>query len=137
MRIAVCSHDREERHLISRLTDEILLLQGKIPKISLFPIVHELLETTVGQTEQFDLVFLSGHRDENLLSRLCRHAPVILIGDQTLMPTAFDVGAAYFIESPVDNTKLTRAVEHFTRRQKKRDPYLPGSGWDENLETMQ
>ena len=128
MRIAVCSQDREERHLISRLIDETLLLQGKIPKILLFPIVHELLEAAVQETERFDAVLLSGHRDEDTLRRLCNITPVVLIGEQALMPTAFDVGAAYFIELPVNEQKLTRALACIARQQRKQDLYFPKAG---------
>lgn len=136
MRIAVCSHDREERHLISRLIDEALLLQGKIPRILLFPIVHELLEAAVQETERFDAVLLSGHRDEDTLRRLCSITPVVLIGEQALMPTAFDVGAAYFIESPVEEHKLARALDCLARRRRKQDPYFPKAG-QESFKTTQ
>lgn len=128
MRIAVCSHDTDERYLISRLTDEAMLQQGRLPKISLFPIAQELLEISARQTEPFDMILLSGHRDETLLNRLCKMASVILIGDQSLCPTAFDAGAAYFIESPVDKHKLDRAVEHLIRRKHKQEasPHISG-----------
>ncbi len=116
MRVAICSHDTEERYLISRLTDAIILPKGKIPKISLFPLPHELLETTASQTDKFDLVLLSGHTDERLLQQLCSLAPVILIGKPELGLTAFEVGAAYFIEAPADPEKLDKAIDHFMKR---------------------
>lgn len=118
MRIAVCSHDTDERHTIARIADEILPLKGRIPKTSLFPLPQELLEMTAGQERTFDLILMSGHRDETLLQQLCRLTPVILIGEQSLGPVAFDVGAAYFIEAPADKEKLEKAIAHCMERSK-------------------
>lgn len=112
MRIAVCTHDIDERHHISRMLDESLPAKGFIPKISLFPLPSELLEHAAKQPAPFDVVLLSGHREDSVLQQLCRLAPVILVGEQTMAPVAFDVGAAYFIESPVEQTKLERALNH-------------------------
>lgn len=116
MRVAICMQSSEERYRISRLADEIILPKGKIPKISLFPLPHELLETTAAQAEKFDLALLSGHTDERLLQQLCSLLPVILIGEPELGLTAFEVGAAYFIESPADSEKLEKAITHFMTR---------------------
>lgn len=116
MRIAVCSHDTDERYRIARIADEILPPRGLIPKTSLFPLPQDLLEMTAGQERAFDLVLLSGHREEELLQQLCRLTPVILIGEQSLGPVAFDVGAAYFIEAPADREKLEKAIAHCVER---------------------
>ena len=110
MRVAVCSNDTNERHTLSRITDEIMSPRGTIPKISLFPFPHELLETAARQQPPFDLILLSGHKDDAVLPHLCRLASVILIGEQELGPTAFDAGAAYFIEAPADHQKLEKAI---------------------------
>lgn len=120
MRIAVCSHDTDERHLISRIIDETMPQRGLLPKISLFPLPHELLETAAQQEKPFDLILLSGHKDEAFLSNLCRLTSVILIGEQEMGPTAFDVGAAYFVEAPVDHSKLSKAVAHCVERSLSR-----------------
>lgn len=73
---------------------------------------------TAGQERTFDLILMSGHRDETLLQQLCRLTPVILIGEQSLGPVAFDVGAAYFIEAPADKEKLEKAIAHCMERSK-------------------
>lgn len=117
MRIAVCSGDTEERHHISKLADELMLQQGLLPKISLFPMPHELLETSARQTDPFDIIILSEHRDESLLQHLCKLTSVILVGQRHLGPTAFDAGAAYFVEAPVDPTKLQKALAHCIRHR--------------------
>ncbi len=116
MRIAVCSHDTDERHRIARYADEILPPRGLVPKTSLFPMPHELLEITAGQEKPFDLILLSGHKEERMLQQLCRLTPVILIGEQSLGPVAFDVGAAYFVEAPADREKLEKAIAHCVER---------------------
>lgn len=113
MRIAVCTGDIDERHHISRLLDETLPARGLIPKISLFPLPGELLEFTAREKDPFDVVLLSGYEEDSVMQQLCKLAPVILVGKQALAPVAFDVGAAYFIESPVEQHKLERAMEHF------------------------
>lgn len=113
MRIAVCTGDIDERHHISRLLDETLPAKGLIPKISLFPLPDELLESAVKQDRPFDVAILSGHKEDGILQQLCRLAPVILVGQRELAPVAFDVGAAYFIEAPVERHKLERAIAHY------------------------
>ena len=113
MKIAVCAHDMDERHYISRLLDETLPARGLIPKISLFPLLNELLESAAKPDRPFDVAILSGHKEDALLQQLCRLTPVILVGQQEMAPVAFDVGAAYFIEAPADPQKLERAIAHY------------------------
>lgn len=123
MRIAVCSDDTNERHFISRVADELISPKGKIPKISLFPLSQELLETTAQQEKPFDLIFLSGQEDTSFLHHICKLASVVLIGGQHLAPSAFDVGAAYFIEYPVDRQKLEKAIYHCIEKISCAKPY--------------
>lgn len=113
MKIAVCTRDIDERHHISRLLDETLPARGLIPKISLFPLPDELLESAAKQERPFDVAILSGEKEDGILQQLCRLAPVILVGQQEMAPVAFDVGAAYFIEAPADQQKIERAIAHY------------------------
>ena len=120
MRIAVCATNTDQRQLLSRVVDETLSPKGIIPQISIFPLPYELLETTAGQDKTFDLVLLSDYDDKGYLSHLCRLTPVILIGQRHLGPTAFEVGAAYFVESPAEPSKLTEAIGNWLERNRHR-----------------
>ena len=126
MKIAVCARDMDERHHISRLLDEALPIRGLVPKISLFPIPDELLESVAKKERVFDVVLLSGQKEDSHIQQLCRLTPVMLIGKQDLSPVAFDVGAVYFIESPVDKSKIDRAFSHYlqTRNDSATAPRL-------------
>ncbi len=112
MRIAVCTDNIDERHQISRMLDELLPAKGWIPKIALFPLPGELLEFTAKERDLFDMVLLSGRGEDAIMQQLCKLSPVILVGQQSLAPVAFDVGAAYFVEAPVERSQLERAIDH-------------------------
>ena len=131
MRIAVCSGDTDERHHISKLTDELMLQHGLLPKISLFPMALELLESSARQVDPFDIIILSDHRDESILQRLCKLTSVILVGQRHIGPTAFEAGAAYFVESPVESEKLQKALDHCVQLHKQNafSPHTPGIFW--------
>lgn len=112
MRIAVCTDNIDERHQISRMLDEMLPTKGWNPKITLFPQPSELLEFAAKERDMFDMVLLSGRGEDSIMQQLCKLIPVILVGQQSLAPVAFDVGAAYFVESPVERNQLERAIDH-------------------------
>lgn len=109
MRIAVCTADVDARHALSRLADDALLRHGVLPELTLFPMLPELLAALAGAGSVFDLV-ITDARDAAALKCLCRAAPVILVGGKCDGPNAFDVGAQFFIENPVNREKIDRAI---------------------------
>lgn len=109
MRIAVCTSDIDERHALSRLADDALLRRGVLPELTLFPMLPELLANMAGAGSPFDLVIAEAGGTAALQS-VCRAAPVILVGGREDGPAAFDAGARFFIENPVNREKIDRAI---------------------------
>ena len=109
MRIAVYAESAEVRHSISRQTEDALLRRGILPEMTLFPMLAELL-AEAGGSAAFDLVMVGETRGAQALKSLCRLAPVIIIGEKDEGSAAFDVGAEYFIENPVNGSELNRAL---------------------------
>ena len=119
MRIAVCASDMDARYELSRLVDKALLLRGFPAEMSLFPTLAELLEVTAEGKSIFELVFVSNARDAAALKTICRRAHVILVGGKDAGPAAFDIGARYFIEAPVNRDELDRALTRCLSVRKK------------------
>lgn len=117
MRVAVCAADMEERYALLRLVDDALLRRGFLAELTLFPLLAELLAAE--EREAFDLVLLRESRDAGALQRLCGAAPVILVGGRLDGPSAFDAGARYFMETPVDQDKLDRALRAVLTRKER------------------
>lgn len=118
MRIAVYAENAEVRHGISRQTEDALLRRGILPEMTLFPMLGELL-AAAGGSAAFDLVMVGEAQGVHTLKSLCRLAPVIIIGDKDEGPAAFDVGADYFIENPVNGSELNRALTRCLSGKKK------------------
>ena len=110
MHIAVYSPDRNERYELSRLVDDILLRQGVLPEISMFPMLPELLAASELNSPPFGLIILSFAGNTSAIKGLCRRTAVIMIGQKSDGPDAFEVGAEYFLESPIDKGELVKAV---------------------------
>lgn len=118
MKIAIYAQSAETRYSISRQTEDALLRLGILPEVTLFPMLPELL-TAAGGSSVFDLVLVGEARGAPALKNLCRLAPVILIGEKDDGPTAFDVGANYFIEAPIDGNELNLALTRCLSGRKK------------------
>ena len=118
MRIAVYAQNADTRHSISRLTEDILLRRGILPEMTMFPMLPELL-AAARENAAFDIVLVEEAQGASALKNLCRLVPVILIGGKDDGPTAFDAGADYFIEKPVDEKKLNRALMRCLSVKKK------------------
>lgn len=110
MQVAICTADTDERYELSRLVDDAMLRRGLLPEMLLFRSPTELLEASADGKAVFDLVFLMNIHNAPSLRNLCRRATVILVGSKGDGPTAFDIGADYFIESPVMQKELNNAL---------------------------
>ena len=108
MKIAVYAQNAEARYSLSRQTEEVLLRRGILPEVTLFPMLPELL--VAGECTAFDLALVAGERGAAALKGLCRTVPVILVGEKSDGPAAFDIGARYFIDIPVDKYKLDNSL---------------------------
>ncbi len=119
MHIAVCSPDINERYELSRLVDDIMLGQGVLTEISMFPMLPELLNVSEKSTTPFELIIVVFVGNMSSVQSLCRHTAVIMVGNKRDGPDAFEVGAEYFLESPVDRQQLSKALERFFRHKVK------------------
>lgn len=123
MHIAVCSKNKEERYELSRLADDQLLLQGILPEISLFPMLEELLIASVNEGTPFELMMIAYEGDPSAIKMLSGRSAVILVGEKQDGPDAFEAGASYFLESPVDRQALAKAFSRCFRENVKTEPF--------------
>lgn len=121
MRVAVCSYDRDERYALSRMLEDALLRRGLMAEVSLYPMPQELWEAVARQGDApFALALIVMARSVAEIGALCGRLPVVLIGDKHDGPAAFELGAAYFIQTPVTREALDRALSRCLGKEREK-----------------
>ena len=116
MRVAVCASDADTRYKLSRMVDDALLRCGLLAEMALFHMLAEVLESA-NETDFYDLV-VTDAGDVLSLKAVCSRSALVLVGDRRDGPDAYDIGARYFIEAPVDRYKIDKALRRCVKQKK-------------------